>query len=83
MAEAPTLLRACTALLEAGPGTTAAARDLYENAFTVLSSFIQHPQHQAAMAELLADHACTLVMRDAGPSNAPYLEMGSSQSVYR
>ena len=85
--EAPTLLRKCTALLEAGPGPGSgyAPRELYENAFTVMTSYIQHPQHGKAMAESLVDDACKLVMRDVGPpsSYSTGLHHGSSQSVYR
>ncbi|PRW59286.1 MYND finger domain-containing isoform B [Chlorella sorokiniana] len=81
--EAPSLLRVCTSLVEAGPGSSHAARERYENAFSVLASFIQHPQHGTAMIELLADHACVLVMRDPGPTDSDGLQPGSSQSVYR
>lgn len=81
--EAPTLLRVCQSLVEAGPGSCEASRTLYECAFTVLASFIQHPQHGSALAALLVDHACTLVMRQEGPTTSDGLQPGSSQSVYR
>lgn len=81
--EAPTLLRVCQSLVEAGPGSCEASRIHYECAFTVLASFIQHPQHGSALAALLVDHACTLVMRQEGPTTSDGLQPGSSQSVYR
>lgn len=83
LSEAPGLMRVCGALLEAGAGGSAASRDLYEGAFTVLTSYIQHPQHGGALADQLAGHACALVMRNAGAGAEDGLQPGRSQSVYR